>query len=99
MWKANIILGYRKDNLSVERKRRLDSIGFVWNWRDFAWERGFAALLKFKRREGHCRVNSLHRETFPTHECRLQATAVKFLASPCSVAINLSWVGVSGASD
>jgi hypothetical protein len=34
---------YLKDNLSVERKRRLE-------------ERGFAALLKFKRREGHCRV-------------------------------------------
>jgi hypothetical protein len=28
---------YRKDNLSVERKKRLDRIGFVWNWRDFAW--------------------------------------------------------------
>jgi hypothetical protein len=53
---------YLKDELSVERKRRLDRIGFVWNWRDFAWERGFAALLKFKRREGHCRVHRLHRE-------------------------------------
>jgi len=54
----------RKDDLSVERKRRLDRIGFVfvWNWRDFAWERGFAALLKFKRREGHCRIRGLHRE-------------------------------------
>jgi len=42
----------RKDDLSVERKRR----------RDFAWERGVAALLKFRRREGHCRVDGLHRE-------------------------------------
>jgi hypothetical protein len=53
---------YLKDDLSVERKRRLDRIGFVWNWRDFAWERGFAALLKFKRREGHCCVPIQHRE-------------------------------------
>jgi Helicase associated domain len=53
---------YRKDDLSVERKRRLDRIGFVWNGRDFAWERGFAALLNFKRREGHCRVRHSHRE-------------------------------------
>jgi hypothetical protein len=52
----------RKDDLSVERQRRLDRIGFVWDQRDFAWERGFAALLKFKRREGHCRVRGLHRE-------------------------------------
>jgi Helicase associated domain len=53
---------YLKDGLSVERKRRLDRIGFVWNWRDFAWERSFEALLKFKRREGHCRVPIQHRE-------------------------------------
>ena len=57
-----IVQRYRRDDLSVERKKRLDRIGFVWNWRDFAWERGFATLLKFKRREGHCRVHSLYRE-------------------------------------
>ena len=52
---------YRKTLLPAERKRRLDAIGFVWDCRDFVWERGFAALLKFKRREKHCRVPSLHR--------------------------------------
>ena len=57
-----IVQRYRKDHLSVERKKRLDRIGFVWNWRDFAWERGFAALLRFSRREGHCRVPIQHRE-------------------------------------
>ena len=34
----------------------------VWNWRDYLWERGFANLLKFKRREGHCRVPSARKE-------------------------------------
>jgi hypothetical protein len=53
---------YLKNDLSVERKKGLDRIDFVWNWRDFAWEQGFAALLKFKRREGHCRVPIHHRE-------------------------------------
>ena len=53
---------YNKDNLSAERKRRLNAIGFVWNWRDYLWDRGFMALLKFKRREGHCHVSILHRE-------------------------------------
>src|SRR6516165_235724 len=53
---------YNKGNLSVERKRRLNAIGFVWNWRDYLWDRGFAALLKFKRREGHCHVPALHSE-------------------------------------
>jgi hypothetical protein len=53
---------YIREDLSVERKRRLDKLGFVWNWNDFLWERGFATLLKFKHREGHCRVPAFHKE-------------------------------------
>jgi Helicase associated domain len=66
MLKANSRLAstqrYLKDKLSAERKRRLDKLGFVWNWRDYLWERGFANILKFKRREGHCRVPSVRKE-------------------------------------
>ena len=53
---------YYKDNLSAKRKRRLDRIDFVWNGRDYLCDRGFTAPLKFKRREGHCRVPIRHRE-------------------------------------
>ena len=53
---------YRKDLLPTERKRRLDAIRFVWDWRDYVWEQNFAALLKFKRREGHCCVPTFHRK-------------------------------------
>jgi hypothetical protein len=53
---------YRKEFLLPGRKRRLDAIGFVWNWRDNLWEQNFAALLRFKRREGHCCVSTFHRE-------------------------------------
>ena len=53
---------YLKDDLSVERKKRLDAIGFVWNRRDDRWEQGFAALFTFMRREGHCRVPMRHHE-------------------------------------
>ena len=52
----------RKDLLPLERKRRLGAIGFIWNWIDYRWEQGFTALLKFKRREGHCRVAISHSE-------------------------------------
>jgi hypothetical protein len=41
-------------------KRRLDAIAFIWNWRDYL--QGFTALLKFKRRKGHCRVPAFHSE-------------------------------------
>ena len=53
---------YRREFVPVERKRRLDVIGFVWDFRDHLWEQHFAALLKFKRREGHCCVPIRHRE-------------------------------------
>jgi len=62
LWTWVITQRYCKDNLSAERKRRLDAIGFVWDWRDYRWEQGFTALLKFKRREGHCRVPIFHSE-------------------------------------
>jgi hypothetical protein len=53
---------YRKDEVPAERKWRLDKIGFVWDTRDDFWEQNFAALLKFKRRKGHCCVPTFHRE-------------------------------------
>jgi Helicase associated domain len=53
---------YRKHLVPAGRKRRLDWIGFVWSWPVYRWEQGFVALLKFKRREGHCCVPIFHNE-------------------------------------
>jgi hypothetical protein len=53
---------YRKDLLPIERKRRLDAIGFIWDWRDYRWEQYFSALKKFKRRKGHCCVPINYKE-------------------------------------
>jgi hypothetical protein len=55
---------YLKDSLPLLRKRRLDAIGFIWDWRDHRWDEGFAALLKFKKREGHTCVPICHREGY-----------------------------------
>ena len=51
-----------KDTMSVERKQRLDAIGFIWDALEARWEDGFAALKQFKAREGHCKVPRGHRE-------------------------------------
>ena len=51
-----------RDILSVERRKRLDKIGFVWDPHERDWEEDFAALTKFKAREGHCRVPQNHVE-------------------------------------
>ena len=51
-----------RGTMSAERRKRLDAIEFVWDGRNHYWEDGFTALVKFKTREGHCRVPSSHVE-------------------------------------
>jgi hypothetical protein len=48
--------------MAIDRRRRLDSLGFIWNPFNVLWEEGFAALMRFKGREGHCRVPQRHVE-------------------------------------
>jgi len=55
----------RRDALSVQRRRRLDEIGFDWTLLGLTrepWEKGFAVLEQFQSREGHCRVPRRHQE-------------------------------------
>ena len=52
----------RDHRMLADREKRLNATGFVWSRRDWLWERGFAALQKFKKREGHCLVPALHIE-------------------------------------
>jgi hypothetical protein len=61
------------DKMSPERKKRLHELGFVWDPLGADWENAFAALVKFKEREGHCRVPVNHVEG----DYRLGAWVVK----------------------
>ena len=45
-----------KEKLSPERRQMLESIGFVWNSRDHAWQQAFKALVSYKETFGHCGV-------------------------------------------
>lgn len=40
----------------VEREKRLNDLGFVWDAITEAWEYGFSKLLQFKEAKGHCVV-------------------------------------------
>ena len=51
-----------RDAMPAERKQRLGAMGFVWDSRESGWEEGFAALMTFKDREGHCLVPQNHVE-------------------------------------
>ena len=52
----------RANLLSIERRQRLDGLGFGWDPHENAWERGFSHLTAFREREGHCKVPQLHEE-------------------------------------
>jgi hypothetical protein len=53
----------KRENWHSERRLRLNDIGFIWgDKRDVGWEKGFAALIKFKERTEHCRVPPDHIE-------------------------------------
>ncbi|MDB4123234.1 Helicase associated domain protein, partial [Planktomarina temperata] len=45
-----------QNDMSSERKQRLDDIGFIWDTYAKAWEEGFSKLLQFKEAEGHVNV-------------------------------------------
>ena len=55
-WVATQRYYYHRGFLLAERKRQLDAVGFVWDPLNDRWAHGFAALLKFKKRTGHCRA-------------------------------------------
>ena len=52
--------------MTVERKLKLNELGFVWNEFDAKWEDGFLALQTYAKREQNCRVPVAHIENgFP----------------------------------
>ena len=52
----------RKERLTPDQIRRLDTINFCWDPVSELWEEGFAALSKFRDKEGHCRVPQNRKE-------------------------------------
>ena len=53
---------YKKGELDPERQRRLEELGVAWDAKGEKWALKFSLLVKFKEREGHCRVPSKHVE-------------------------------------
>jgi hypothetical protein len=52
----------KKDKMSLERRKRLDELGFVWDPREADWEEGFSYLKLYQEREGNCRAPKNHKE-------------------------------------
>jgi superfamily II DNA or RNA helicase len=47
---------YSKHQLSAERIKNLEEIGFEWNAHESGWQQMFAALKAYKQEHGDCRV-------------------------------------------
>src|SRR5262249_41798648 len=52
-----------KEDLSEERRQRLDKLGFVWDAHQARWEENFLHLKAYKEREGNCEVPRDHIES------------------------------------
>ena len=52
----------KKVDLDIKKKNQLIEVGFVWDVFADAWDKGLLALIKFKKREGHCSVLKDHVE-------------------------------------
>ena len=48
----------KKETMSLERRNRLNKIGFVWDLLDYQWEEGFECLGAYKEAFGDCLVSS-----------------------------------------
>ena len=48
----------RRDELTYERLKRLDELGFVWNVLDFQWEKAYADMAAYKNQFGDCLIKS-----------------------------------------
>ena len=60
VWVNN--LRHKKENISAERIKRLDALGFPWNPHAGNWEKYFNSLKAFRNRERHVNVPQRHRE-------------------------------------
>jgi superfamily II DNA or RNA helicase len=51
----------RNTGLSLERKKKLDDLGFVWDPVEKAWVENFKALVTYKKEFGDCKVNKAYK--------------------------------------
>jgi hypothetical protein len=69
-WVSNQRVIHNKNNLGLDRKERLDEIGFAWKADrahtfkpdDKLWHRQYEKLVEFKRKSGHCMVPNKYQQ-------------------------------------
>lgn len=62
-WCAKQRRDYQENTLAAERVKKLDAIGFTWDVAEAKWEERFTALDSFRKKHGHCLVNTKKAQT------------------------------------
>ena len=62
MWLSTQRTCKKAGELDMIRKKQLEEVGVVWDVISGQWEKMFALLNDFKKREGHCNVPYSHKE-------------------------------------
>ncbi len=57
-WVIGQRMRYKKGNLSDDRIKRLEDLGFVWDPSESQWEEIFKVLVEYKKEHGNCNVSS-----------------------------------------
>eukprot|EP00957_Ditylum_brightwellii_P015715 1184531-Ditylum_brightwellii.AAC.1 len=58
-WVENQRASYKKNTLNSDRIQQLNSIGFIWDVLEHAWNEHFNELCAFKAENGHCNVSRI----------------------------------------
>ena len=62
MWLNRQRQSMKRGKMDETRRQTLEEVGVSWNPLEDNWEEMFALLVKFKERQGHCRVPPRHME-------------------------------------
>ena len=62
VWLSTQRKAKKAGKLDMIRKKQLEEVGVVWDMYSHRWEKMFALLNNFKKREGHCNVPRSHKE-------------------------------------
>ena len=76
-WCAHQREAYQNSNITVERIKRLDELGFSWNTLDSNWESMFASLVDYKQAHGDSKVSKRANDSALGLWCGRQRKAYK----------------------
>jgi len=46
----------RPSRLTIEKERLLESIGFIWSYKEYRWQQKLEQLREYKHTHGHCNI-------------------------------------------